>query len=158
MLAGPAVIGHDAGVPVDLPPTYARGVRRRYADLPAAVRAWVEEQLGGPVTRVEDRVGGFAPGCAAVVATRAGAAFCKATSSVPNALALELYRGERARLAALPDHPAVPRPLAAVDLELPGEAWAVTLLPALPGQRRRIPGPRPWPGWSSTGWGTSAPL
>ncbi len=104
------------------------------------MRDWVEEQLGGPVTDVEDRVGGFAPGCAAVVATAERSAFCKATGSLPNAFALELYRGERARLAALPDRPALPKPLAAVDLELADQEWAVTLLPALPGE----PPQHPW--------------
>lgn len=122
------------------PPSYARGVRAPYAALPAAVHAWVEQQLGGPVTRVQDRVGGFAPGCAAVVGTNDRTAFCKATGSVPNPVALELYRGERSRLAALPDHPAVPKPLAAADLRLPDQVWAVTLLPALPGE----PPAHPW--------------
>jgi Phosphotransferase enzyme family len=129
-----------ACVPVDLPATYARGVRLPYAKLPAGVHAWVEEQLGGPVTRVEDRVGGFAPGCAAVVARGDRAMFCKATGSKPNPLSLELYRGERARLAALPDHPALPKPLASADLTLPDQVWSVTLLPALPGE----PPAHPW--------------
>ncbi|SDT05096.1 hypothetical protein SAMN04488543_2930 [Friedmanniella luteola] len=127
-------------MPVDLPVTYARGVRVPYRQLPGAVRHWVEEQLGGPVVQVEDRVGGFAPGCAAVVRTAARAGFVKATGSVPNAFALELYRGERARLAALPDHPALPKPLAAADLALPDQTWSVTLLPAVPGE----PPAHPW--------------
>ena len=131
---------HDGPVPGDLPPTYARGVRVPYGELPATVQAWVEERLGGPVVRVEDRVGGFAPGCAAVVRSAAGAAFVKATGSRPNALSLELYRGERARLAALPAHPSLPRLIAAADLELPDQTWAVTLLPALPGE----PPAHPW--------------
>jgi Ser/Thr protein kinase RdoA (MazF antagonist) len=122
------------------PASYARGVRLRYADLPPAVHAWVQQQLSGPVTHVEDREGGFAPGCAAVVRTAERAAFCKATGSVPNAVALELYRGERARLAALPDHPSLPKPIAAADLVLADQDWAVTLLPALPGE----PPQHPW--------------
>lgn len=124
----------------ELPVTYARGVRLPYRELPASVRGWVEEQLGGPVSHVEDRVGGFAPGCAAVLRTADRAGFLKATGSIPNAVALELYRGERARLAALPDHPALPKPLAAADLELPDQTWSVTLLPALPGE----PPAHPW--------------
>jgi Ser/Thr protein kinase RdoA (MazF antagonist) len=129
-----------APMPTEQPASYARGVRLPYATLPAAVRGWVEEQLGGPVTRVQDRVGGFAPGCAAVVATADRAAFCKATGSMPNPVSLELYRGERARLAALPQHPALPHPIAAADLELPDQVWAVTLLPALAGE----PPAHPW--------------
>ena len=139
-MAAAAAARHDGPVPGDLPPTYARGVRVPYRQLPAAVRGWVEEQLGGPVVRVEDRVGGFAPGCAAVVRTAARSAFVKATGSVPNAMSLELYRGERARLAALPDHPALPKPLAAADLDLADQTWAVTLLPALAGE----PPAHPW--------------
>jgi Ser/Thr protein kinase RdoA (MazF antagonist) len=104
------------------------------------VRAWVEQQLGGPVTRVQNRVGGFAPGCAAVVASSGRTAFCKATGSVPNPVSLELYRRERRRLAALPDHPALPKPLASADLTLPDQEWSVTLLPALPGD----PPAHPW--------------
>ena len=127
-------------MPTEQPDSYARGVRLPYARLPAAVRAWVEEQLGGPVNRVEDRVGGFAPGCAAVVTTRDRSAFCKATGSIPNPDALRLYRGERDRLAALPEHPALSHPIAAADLELSDQTWAVTLLPALPGE----PPAHPW--------------
>lgn len=122
--------------------TYARGVRVPYRDLPPAVRGWVEDQLEGPVVDVEDRVGGFAPGCAAVVRTAGRAAFVKATGSRPNPVSLEFYRGERARLAALPDHPALPKPLAATDLDLADQTWAVTLLPALPGE----PPAHPWTG------------
>ncbi|GAA1432026.1 hypothetical protein GCM10009616_20490 [Microlunatus lacustris] len=139
-MAGGARGGDDGPVAADLAVTYARGVRLPYRDLPRAVRSWVEEQLGGPVITVEDRVGGFAPGCAAVLRTADRAGFVKATGSIPNAVALDLYRGERARLAALPDHPALPKPLAAEDLELPDQTWAVTLLPALPGE----PPAHPW--------------
>jgi hypothetical protein len=127
-------------VPLDLPASYARGVRLPYDALPAAVHAWVERQLDGPVIRVENRVGGFAPGCAAVVASSRRTAFCKATGSLPNPVSLELYRRERGRLAALPDHRALPKPLASVDLTLPDQVWSVTLLPALPGE----PPAHPW--------------
>jgi Ser/Thr protein kinase RdoA (MazF antagonist) len=129
-----------ACVPVDLPDSYARGVRLPYAALPAGVHAWVEEQLGGPVTRVQDRVGGFAPGCAAIVAGAGRAVFCKATSSTPNPISLELYQRERSRLATLPDHSALPKPVASADLSLPDQVWSVTLLPALPGE----PPAHPW--------------
>ena len=121
-------------MPPDLPPTYARGVRAPWATLPAEVHSWVGAQLGGPVVTAEDRVGGFSPGCAAVVRTAAGAtAFCKTVGSVPNPMSLTLYQRERDRLARLPDHPALPKPLAGADLELPDATWTVTLLPALPG-------------------------
>lgn len=127
-------------MPADVPATSARGVRLPYRSLPGAVQAWVEEQLGGPVVRVEDRVGGFSPGCAAVVGTAERSVFVKAVGSVPNPTSLALYRRERSRLAALPLHPALPRALAGADLELPDQAWAVLLLPALPGE----PPAHPW--------------
>jgi len=124
----------------DLPTSYARGVRQPYRELPAGVQRWVEAQLGGPVTSAEDRVGGFSPGCAAVVRSAGRSAFCKAVGDRPNRVSLQLYRRERTRLAALPDHPALPKPLAGVDLELPEGTWTVTLFPALPGQ----PPDHPW--------------
>lgn len=127
-------------MPPDLPASYARGVRRPYADLPPAVHAWVADRLGGPVTEVEDRVGGFSPGCAAVVGHESRRVFVKAVSDRPNAVSLELYRRERERFAALPDHPALPKPLAGTDLGLDGESWTITLLPALPGR----PPAHPW--------------
>lgn len=144
MLARGSPSGHDGAVPAELPPTYARGVRASWVTLPAEVRAWVEEQLGGPVVAARDAVGGFSPGCAAVVRTAGGAtAFCKAVSSVPNPVSLSLYRRERDRLARLPDHPALPKPLAGADLELPAATWTATLLPALPGETPAHPWTEP---------------
>ena len=119
-------------------------MRAPWTSLPSEVRSWVGEQLGGPVVAATDRVGGFSPGCAAVVRTAAGAsAFCKAVGSVPNPVSLLLYQRERDRLARLPDHPALPKPLAGADLELPGSTWTVTLLPALPGETPAHPWTEP---------------
>lgn len=123
-----------------LPASYARGVRQPWTSLPAAVQDWVADQLGGRVIVAEDKTGGFSPGCAAVVGTGSRTAFCKAVGDQPNPISLELYRRERERLAALPDHPAVPKPLAGTDLELPAGRWTVTLLPAVPGR----PPDHPW--------------
>lgn len=125
---------------LDLPDSYARGVRRPWAALPAQVRSSVADWLGNRVTEVEDCVGGFSPGCAAVVGTGTRRVFVKAVSDRPNAVSLELYRRERARFTALPDHPALPKPLAGTDLVLGAETWTVTLFPALPGQ----PPAHPW--------------
>ena len=145
----------DGPVPADVPETYARGVRLPYRSLPGAVQAWVEEQLGGPVVAVEDRVGGFSPGCAAVVGTAERSVFVKAVGSVPNPSSLALYRRERSRLAALPDHPALapgagrgrPRPAR------PG-VGGTCCCRRCPASRRRTRGPSRWPGSSSTGWAT----
>ncbi|WP_375424201.1 aminoglycoside phosphotransferase family protein [uncultured Friedmanniella sp.] len=127
-------------MPTGPPDSYGRGIRLPWAGLPAEVRGWVAGQLGGTVTEVEDRVGGFSPGCAAVVATGRRRGFVKAVSDRPNATSLELYRRERDRFAALPDHPALPKPLAGTDLTVAGVPWTVTLFPALPGQ----PPAHPW--------------
>lgn len=122
------------------PAGYGRGVRLPWAGLPAQVQDRVGAQLGGRVTEVEDRLGGFSPGCAAVVATSSRRGFVKAVSDRPHATSLELYRQERDRFAALPDHPALPKPLARTDLTVDGVPWSVSLLPALPGP----PPAHPW--------------
>ena len=129
---------------MSLPDSYAHGVRTPFRHQPPAVRAWVAAQLGGPVTRVRDCQGGFAPGTAAVVGTDDRQVFAKIASSEPNPASLQLYRDERLRLAALPDDPRIVKPLAATDLvcesETGAQTYAVTLFPALPG---RTP-PHPW--------------
>ncbi len=121
------------------PSSFARGVRTPYAELPVAVRTWVEEHLGGPPVRVRDQVGGFSPGTAAIVASADGAVFVKAVGAHPNRFSLELYRTERHQLAALPEHPAIPRLLASTDLVVDGVDWVVTLFPALPGRTPQHP-------------------
>jgi hypothetical protein len=57
------------------------GIRTPYADMPAAVRSWVDEQLGGHVETVIPRTGGMSPAVASTVITKAGErAFVKAVS------------------------------------------------------------------------------
>ena len=141
--AGGEVRDHGQVPSDELPETYGRGVRTPWTSLPAAVQQWVSDQLGGPVIEARDAIGGFAPGTAAVVRTADRSAFCKAAANVPNPTALELYRGERARLAALPQHPSIVKPIAAADLMVDDVTWAVTLFPALPGRVPRHPWTEP---------------
>jgi len=42
----------------------AVGVRLPYAEVPRAVRDWVEAELGSPVVSWDEQVGGMSPGCA----------------------------------------------------------------------------------------------
>lgn len=102
-------------------------------------------------------MGGFAPGCAAVVATADRAAFCKVAGSVPNPVSLELYRGERARLAALPDHPALPKPLAATVATKPSALSGSDGLVTFFGQWAEV-GDDPANPWRDEPWVTAAHL
>jgi hypothetical protein len=61
------------------------GVRPPYADAPAELRAWVDDQLGSPVRTVIPRTGGMSPAVAATLVTASGErAFVKAVGSSIN--------------------------------------------------------------------------
>jgi hypothetical protein len=85
----------------------AAGVRKRYAEVPAPVRAWVEEVLGSPVVEVDEQVGGMSPGCATRVRTADGSrAFVKAVGPELNAMTPGLFRHAALMLADVPGvHP-----------------------------------------------------
>ncbi|MGY0005340.1 phosphotransferase family protein [Micromonospora sp. I033] len=83
--------------------------RIRWADLPAPVRAAVEEILGDRVVAAESQHGGFSPGTADRVRTAGGRrAFVKAVSPAQNDRSPTLHRAEARIAAALP--PAAPAP------------------------------------------------
>jgi aminoglycoside phosphotransferase len=118
---------------------HAVGVRIGFAQAPPRVQRWVERQLGGDVVAVVDCVGGMSPGPAARVRTASGAAaFVKACGADLNPSTPELLRLEARVLAALPDHPCLPRLL---DVHDDGD-WVVLLVEDLPGS----PPPAPWRG------------
>ena len=72
-------------------------------DVPAEVRAAVEEHLGAPVTSATTADGGFSPGAAAVVeASNGERAFVKAVGSMLNEGSVELHRREAASMQVLP--------------------------------------------------------
>ena len=82
----------------------AVGPRIDYDHLPAPVRAWVDDALGGHVASATTQVGGFSAGVAARVRTDSGrTAFVKAVDDGVNAQTPELFRHEIAVLEALPD-------------------------------------------------------
>ncbi|HYP44087.1 MAG TPA: aminoglycoside phosphotransferase family protein [Propionibacteriaceae bacterium] len=122
------------------PATYAAGVRRRFEDLPPAVISWVADQLGGAVVSVQNQVGGFSPGAAAVVTGATGqAVFVKAVGSTVNAGALDFYRAERELAARLPRLPGIVPAVAGADLEIDEEFYAVLVFPALAGATPQHP-------------------
>lgn len=84
-------------------PLRAVGVRTDYSDIPAAVRDWVEQQLGSPVVATATQPGGMSPGCAARLRAADGSrAFLKAVGSEPNPQSPDLHRSEVRVLGSLP--------------------------------------------------------
>ena len=118
------------------------GIRTLFADLPAEVRAWVEDQLGGSVIAVRDTTGGFSPGVTAVVRTTGRSGFLKAVGNGTNDKALTLSQQERDVHRRLPDLEGLLRPFAETDLQIAGEDWSAMLFPALEG----APPTHPWRG------------
>ncbi|MEE6261353.1 phosphotransferase family protein [Plantactinospora sonchi] len=90
--------------------TSAVGVRIGWADLPASVRAAVEEILGDRVVAAVSQAGGFSPGTADRVRTAGGRrAFVKAAGAALNPVTPELHRREARNTAALPADAPAPR-------------------------------------------------
>jgi hypothetical protein len=115
-------------------------MRPQWEQVPAAVRAAVEEVLGFPVVRAESQSGGYSPGVAARVHGPAGEqAFVKAVSSEANPLSPDLHRDE-ARFTALlpPDHPS-PRLLGSYD----DGTWVALVLEAVDGRPPSVPWTEP---------------
>jgi aminoglycoside phosphotransferase (APT) family kinase protein len=95
---------------VQLPevPYDATAQRPAWPDLPAAVRAAIEERLGGPVLAATPATSGFTTGFAAVLETPgAGRAFVKAADLDH---LVDAYRREAAVTRALPADVPAPRP------------------------------------------------
>ena len=83
----------------------AVGVRLTYDAVPAAVRAWVEEQLGSPVVATAEQVGGMSPGCATRLTCADGTrAFVKAVGAELNPDTPGLFRREIGVLRHLGEH------------------------------------------------------
>lgn len=88
----------------------ASGVRIGWAELPATVRAAVEEILGAPVAEAVSQPGGFSPGTAERVLTAAGGrAFVKAVGSSLNPVSPGMHRAEARVAQALPGGVPAPR-------------------------------------------------
>jgi aminoglycoside phosphotransferase (APT) family kinase protein len=94
----------------------ATGSRIGWDDLPAAVRAGLEDIAGGPVVEAVSQPGGFSPGVAARVRTVDGRrAFVKAVSPAQNEETPALHRREADVTAALPPGTPAPRLLGTYD-------------------------------------------
>lgn len=112
------------------------GVRISWFDLPAAVRAGVEDILGDSVSQATPQPGGFSPGTADRVRTAGGRrAFVKAAGSVPNPRTPTLHRREAAIAAMLPAAAPTPRLLGAYD---DGD-WVALVFTDVAGRHPRTP-------------------
>jgi hypothetical protein len=108
-----------------------------WEDLPAGVRADVEDALGSRVVHAETRDGGFSPGVAAVVTTVTGArAFVKSAGTSLNADTPRLHRREVEVMGALPAGLPAPVLLTAID----GDDWVTLVYEVVDG---RLPH-QPW--------------
>jgi aminoglycoside phosphotransferase (APT) family kinase protein len=108
---------------VTAPP--AAGVRVPWAEVPAAVRAAVEELVGDRVVAAVTQLGGFSPGVAARLRLAGGGrAFVKATGPHLNPDSPGLHRAEARITAALPASAPVPRLLGSLDRD----GWVVLAL------------------------------
>lgn len=94
----------------------ARGVRIGWADLPGALRTWVERLLGDDVVEAVSQPGGFSPGSADRLVTREGRrVFVKAVSAQQNELSPGLHRQELDVTRALPSSAPAPALLGGFD-------------------------------------------
>jgi serine/threonine protein kinase len=99
--------------------------------MPADVRRWVEDQLGGSVVEAVTQVGGMSPGPAARLLLHDGRrAFVKAVSPAPNPQTPELFRHEIAVLRRLPQVDYRPALLGAYD----DGTWVALLLEDVAGR------------------------
>lgn len=120
-------------------------VRPTWPELPATIRAAIEERLEARVTSWVSHDGGYSPGLASVLTTRHGSAFVK-TAAPGQVEALQLHRREAVKAARLPE--AVPAPALLWSLEVPNagqpevaESWAVLAFEPVDGRTVRTD---PW--------------
>jgi aminoglycoside phosphotransferase (APT) family kinase protein len=114
----------------------ATGTRIGWRDVPAPVRAAVEEIIGAPVTAAQSQAGGFSPGTADRVVTADGRrAFVKAVSPAQNERSVTLARREARIAAALPPQAPTPRLLGSYD---DGD-WVALVFSDVEGRHPRTP-------------------
>ncbi|WP_433251384.1 phosphotransferase [Actinomadura nitritigenes] len=118
-------------------PPPATGRRLPWEAVPAALRADVEERLGGDVVEAATQPGGFSPGVAARLRLADGRrAFVKAVGPAPNPDSPAIHRAEAAIAAALPDDAPTPAFLGSFDRD----GWVVLLFEDVDG----APPAQPW--------------
>jgi aminoglycoside phosphotransferase (APT) family kinase protein len=114
----------------------AAGVRIRWRDVPAHVRAGVELRLGAGVSQARSQRGGFSPGAAARVRLTDGRrAFVKAAGAAPNPDSPAMHRREGEVAAALPRAVPAPRLLGTYD---DGD-WVALMFEDVAGRQPRLP-------------------
>jgi aminoglycoside phosphotransferase (APT) family kinase protein len=117
-------------------PEASGGRRLRWHDPPDAVRAAVEERLGGAVVRETSATTGFSPGLASVLETATGMrAFVKAAHVDDGSDAARLHLTEARICAALPPYLPVPRLLWTFD----DDGWVVAAYEAVDGRTPTAP-------------------
>lgn len=110
----------------------AVGVRMKYDEPPARVRAWVDDVLGSPVVTTFEQVGGMSPGCATRVVTASGGhAFVKAVGPELNPMTPDLFRHEALVLTHLGANRLWAELLAVLDEP---DGWVALILEDVPGR------------------------
>src|SRR3954469_23823035 len=95
---------------------HAAGVRLPFENTPAAVRTWVDRELGSTVVSAATQQGGFSPGVAARLVTASGRrAFVKAVGTSLNPKTPSLFRNEITAVQAIGSLPWAPRLLDVYD-------------------------------------------
>ena len=122
-------------------PPPATGARLDWHDLPARLRAAVEDQLGSPIVAATTQPGGFSPGVAARLRAADGRrAFLKAVGKHPNPLSPNMHRREIAIAAALPASAPVSRLLWSYDEGAESdEGWVALLFADIEGRQPAQP-------------------
>jgi aminoglycoside phosphotransferase (APT) family kinase protein len=119
----------------------AQGVRIEWAQLPAPVRAAIEDVCGAAVVRARTQPGGFSPGLAARVRCANGARyFVKAVSAQANPDTPGLHRQEARVLAALePLITARRLPIPRLDGIVDRPPWIALVLQDIDGRQPQLP-------------------
>lgn len=131
-MANPAP--RKAAPQVRFPP--AKGLRRRWGELPAHVRRDIERKVGAKIRHTRIATEGFSPAFAGVVTDARGRqTFLKVVGASPNREALEIYRQEVRNLRCLPEGLPTPRMLWHTDRD----GWVTIAFEAVQGRTPRLP-------------------
>ncbi|WP_439692778.1 phosphotransferase [Curtobacterium sp. SP.BCo] len=115
--------------------------RTTWTEVPATVRAQVEDTLGGRIVRADSQASGFSPGGADRVVTADGRrAFVKTLARSRNADGFRLHEQEARVMAHLPSSVQAPRLLATPRETVDGDDWIALVLEDVDG---RHPGGTP---------------
>ena len=125
----------------DMTDPAAQGVRVEWAQVPAAVRAAIEDVCGAAVVRARTQPGGFSPGLAARVRCANGARyFVKAVSAQANPDTPGLHRQEARVLAALaPLITSRQLPIPRLHGTVDRPPWIALILQDIAGRQPRLP-------------------